>query len=297
VSVSPAVAVLFHRIGPYHLARLEAAGTRCGLTAVELSAMDGTYAWSRVDGAPNFARLTLFEEDVDYQSTLDIRRSVHRALAAAAPAVVAIPGWSHPGALSALLWCLQNRRPAVLMYESGPRDDVRRPGREAAKRQVVRLFSSAVVGGAPHGAYACALGMSPGTVFCGYDVVDNDHFDRGARHVRLADERWRERLGLPRRFFLASSRFVPKKNLIRLIDACANYRRRTGAGAWHLVLLGDGELRTAIESRLAELDLAGDVILAGFRQYDELPAWYGLASAFIHASTSEQWRPWPPACR
>ena len=30
-------------------------------------------------------------------------------------------------------------------------------------------------------------------------------------------------------------------------------------------------------------------MLAGFRQYDELPAWYGLASAFVHASTTEQW--------
>jgi glycosyltransferase involved in cell wall biosynthesis len=30
-------------------------------------------------------------------------------------------------------------------------------------------------------------------------------------------------------------------------------------------------------------------MLAGFRQYDELPAYYGLASAFVHASTTEQW--------
>jgi glycosyltransferase involved in cell wall biosynthesis len=29
--------------------------------------------------------------------------------------------------------------------------------------------------------------------------------------------------------------------------------------------------------------------LPGFRQYDELPVWSGLASAFVHASTTEQW--------
>ena len=29
--------------------------------------------------------------------------------------------------------------------------------------------------------------------------------------------------------------------------------------------------------------------LHGFRQYDELPAYYGLADAFVHASTAEQW--------
>jgi 1,2-diacylglycerol 3-alpha-glucosyltransferase len=289
MSVSPAVAVLFHRIGPYHLARLEAAGARCGLTAVELSAVDDTYAWSQVDGAPNFTRLTLFEEDVDRRTRIEVQKSVHTALAVADPEVVAIPGWSHPGALSALLWCLQNGRPAVLMSDSGMHDDVRRRPHEATKRCLVRLFSSALVGGARHADYACALGLLPETVFDGYDVVDNEHFAYGARHARLAPEGWRERLELPRRFFLACGRFVPKKNLARLIDAYAGYRHRTGADAWHLVLLGDGELRPELERRIARRDLAGAVILVGFRQYDELPAWYGLASAFVHASTTEQW--------
>jgi glycosyltransferase involved in cell wall biosynthesis len=31
------------------------------------------------------------------------------------------------------------------------------------------------------------------------------------------------------------------------------------------------------------------VLLPGFKQYGELPAYYGLAKAFIHASTTEQW--------
>jgi glycosyltransferase involved in cell wall biosynthesis len=31
------------------------------------------------------------------------------------------------------------------------------------------------------------------------------------------------------------------------------------------------------------------VLLPGFKQYPELPVYYGLASAFIHASTSEPW--------
>jgi glycosyltransferase involved in cell wall biosynthesis len=31
------------------------------------------------------------------------------------------------------------------------------------------------------------------------------------------------------------------------------------------------------------------VLLPGFKQYPELPAYYGLASAFVHASTTEQW--------
>jgi len=40
MSARPRVAVLFHRIGPYHLARLAAAGARCSLTAIELSSVE-----------------------------------------------------------------------------------------------------------------------------------------------------------------------------------------------------------------------------------------------------------------
>jgi 1,2-diacylglycerol 3-alpha-glucosyltransferase len=286
----PGLAIIFHRFGPYHLARLKAAGARRRLTALELSAVDDTYAWSRMDGASNFQRVTLFcDEDVDRKSRREIARGVHATLAAADPQVVAIPGWSHPGALAALLWCLRHGRSAVLMSDSALHDEARRRARETIKGRVVRLFGSALVGGMPHRDYASALGLSPDAVFDGYDVVDNDHFARGARQARIARERWRARLGLPQRYFLASGRFVPKKNLLRLLDAYADYRRRAAGDGWHLVLLGNGELRAEIERRIARADLAGRVMLAGFKQYEELPAYYGLASAFVHASTTEQW--------
>src|SRR5690606_6232121 len=179
--------------------------------------------------------------------------------------------------------------PAVLMSDSMLHDRTRRRGYESIKRRVVRLFGSALVAGARHRDYACALGLSADAVFDGYDVVDNAHFERGANEARRLAGQWRERFGLPERFFLASARFVPEKNLLRLLDAFAVYRRRAGPDAWDLVLLGDGALRPAIERRIGRADLAGHVVLPGFRQYDELPAFYGLAGAFVHASTTEQW--------
>jgi len=56
-----------------------------------------------------------------------------------------------------------------------------------------------------------------------------------------------------------------------------------------LVLLGDGPLRSSINNQLSTLNLQNHVPLPGFKQYPELPVYYGLASAFIHASTTEQW--------
>ena len=55
------------------------------------------------------------------------------------------------------------------------------------------------------------------------------------------------------------------------------------------MLLGDGPLRAEVESRVAGLGLTGEVLLPGFRQYHELPVFYGLAGAFVHASATEPW--------
>ena len=71
------LAILFHRMGPYHHARLRAAGARCRLTAIELSAVDDTYAWSPVAGAASFARRTLFaDRDIDRQRRVEVTRRV-----------------------------------------------------------------------------------------------------------------------------------------------------------------------------------------------------------------------------
>jgi glycosyltransferase involved in cell wall biosynthesis len=55
------------------------------------------------------------------------------------------------------------------------------------------------------------------------------------------------------------------------------------------VLLGDGPLKSDLCHLISDLRLQHCVLLPGFKQYDELPVYYGHASAFIHASTTEQW--------
>jgi glycosyltransferase involved in cell wall biosynthesis len=53
--------------------------------------------------------------------------------------------------------------------------------------------------------------------------------------------------------------------------------------------LGDGPLRETLNSQLSILNLHSHVHLPGFKPYDELPVYYALAKAFVHASTTEQW--------
>jgi glycosyltransferase involved in cell wall biosynthesis len=56
-----------------------------------------------------------------------------------------------------------------------------------------------------------------------------------------------------------------------------------------LVVLGDGELRGELQAIRGQYGLTSCVHFPGFKQYDELPPYYALAAAFIHASTVEPW--------
>ena len=180
----------------------------------------------------------------------------------------------------------------VVMSESARDDEPRTWGKEMIKRRVVGLYSAALVGGQRHIEYLVELGMPRDRIFTGYDVVDNAYFRRSAEEIRSHKSDVRKQYGLPENYFLASARFVEKKNLPTLIRAYAAYRQKSEASGnppWDVVLLGDGPLREALKSQLSTLNLHRHVRLPGFKQYDELPVYYALAKAFVHASTTEQW--------
>lgn len=277
-------------LGPYHMARLEALGTVRDTLAIELAARSGVYDWDRVEGGASFERRTLF--DVGDSSHVDddrMERAIWDALDSHLPDVAFIPGWKAHAALSALRWCLARRRASVVLSESTRWDHPRIGWRESVKRSVVRLFGAGLVGGAPHRDYLMELGMPRSAIALGYDAVDNRHFAAGAAAARASGSRLRGRLDLPPRYFLASARFVPIKNLIGLLEAFARFRRLRPNSATALVLLGDGGERPLLEARSAELGLADSVSMPGFKQYRELPPYYGLADAFVHVSRVEPW--------
>lgn len=305
--------VLFDRFGPYHVARINALTHDFTVTGLECFGESAEYAWRKVTAPSSFKRVTLFPEHSARESDgLDLKARIHAALSAARPDAVAVPGWSHPGALAALQWCLQSYTSAILMSESTRHDAPRSEAKEWMKSHIVQLFSAALVGGQAHADYLVQLGFPAARIFSGYDAVDNDYFATAAANARARAEDVRARLGLPSRYFLASARFIEKKNLPLLLEAYAQYRRaadippsppRTGKGTegkvskplstdaapWSLVLLGDGPLGPTLHAQLSSLNLHSHVHLPGFKQYDELPAYYALASAFVHASTQEPW--------
>jgi len=205
------------------------------------------------------------------------------------PDVCCLNGWALAGSATMLGWALRNQVPCVLMSESNEHDSKRTWWREAAKRRFVTQCSAALVGGSWHRDYLVKLGMPPDYVFDGYDIVDNEHFREGAEEARRDLSHAPKALGRGRDYFLACARFEEKKNLCRLIEAYALYIQQCSSLPWELVIVGDGPARGQLRSLAESLGIRDNIKFMGLVGYQELPAIYGLAGAFVHASTTEQW--------
>jgi glycosyltransferase involved in cell wall biosynthesis len=287
----PSICVVFHHIGPYHHARLNAAADRLSVTGIEWSAK-GYDAWGVAESPARYHKISLFPEATDrYPTRAKLRQAFCSALGEVNPDIVAVNGWNNFGSLIAANCCVRRGIPMVVMSESSRQDQPRTWWKEAIKRRIGDLYSAALVGGQRHVEYLVELGTQRERIFTGYDVVDNEYFRHKAEEVRSQRSEVRQKCALPESYFLASARFIEKKNLSALIQAYAEYRRRSSAAnvPWDLVVLGDGPLKAELCHLISDLRLNEHVHLPGFRPYHELSVYYALANAFVHASTSEQW--------
>src|SRR5258708_3319402 len=146
----PAVAVVFHHIGPYHHTRLNAAADRLTVTGVEWSAK-AYDAWGTADSPARYHKVSLFPEAMEKHSRkAEFEQAFSSALDQANFDVVAVNGWNNFGSLIAANCCMRRMTPMVVMSESSRQDEPRPWWKEAIKRRIVGLYSAALVGGQRH---------------------------------------------------------------------------------------------------------------------------------------------------
>jgi glycosyltransferase involved in cell wall biosynthesis len=265
------------------------------VVALETASDSAVYDWSLHDGPTPFPRETVFPGEVYDDITPErMHHAVTAALDRLDPDAVHIHSYSTPDARACLAWCRRHHRIATLMAESRQGDAARTPWREAIKRVLVTAFDAAQASGSASTRYYRGLGMPAHRIATGYSVVDNDYFAERAAAIRREPETARTLPGLgdATPFFFASARFMERKDLPCLLHAYAAYRRRaseSGAHPWRLLLLGDGPLRPSLESIVREEHIGDHVAMPGWRQIEDLPAYYALAAAFVHTATVDQW--------
>ncbi|MCK0129806.1 glycosyltransferase family 4 protein [Erythrobacter sp. F6033] len=290
------IAILFDRFGPYHIARIKGAMEHAEMLAVEGAPHRAVYDWVPPELPEGLAYAALTKVSGEETDAALIERRLDELVAPFKPDVLALAGWSNMITLTALRWCARKGIPAVCMTETNDWDFERKWLAERVKKGIVAHYSAGLATNDSQVNYLAGLGVRRDAIFRGYNAIDNAFF-------RAEAEKWRSQPGLPPeiagavpdgargQYFLASNRFIPKKNLARLLDACAAFRseRSDDPADWPLVLLGDGDLRGEIEAQIKALDLSAHVHLPGFLQVDALPRYYATAGAFVHASTTEQW--------
>lgn len=287
------VAIISGALSTYHLARLTSTERvferrSWTLCTIERLGYQPEYPWF---GRRNEDPIRIFRAYVSEQPTPPDKESARRVtelLADLDPDVVVF-GRNSPVFYSVLAWCVHRSIPAVQLSDSTLFDFARYIWKEWIKSRITRLYSSGFAAGTRAQEYLVTLGMSANRISIGYDVVDNDHFRQAALKARRMAGELRRELNLPEYYFLASSRLVEKKNLVRLLEAYTRYAESCEGAPWGLVMVGDGPLRDRLERVVIELELPEQVMLAGFKGYEDLPKYYGLADAFILASTSDQW--------
>jgi glycosyltransferase involved in cell wall biosynthesis len=157
---------------------------------------------------------------------------------------------------------------------------------------IVSQFDAALAGGSPQARYIENLGLSRDRIFTPYNAVDNHFFAMRAARAREDPRRYHHLPGLesPAPFFLASGRFIARKNFSRLLEAFGAYvRSRPGDNAWRLIILGDGPERQHLLDTARHGPGSEFVTFAGYQQANEVAVYYGLAGAFIHPALADQW--------
>ena len=129
------------------------------------------------------------------------------------------------------------------------------------------------------------LGVGEDRIFFSPYSVDSALFE--GQRARLGREECRERLGIGpgQLVLLFSGKFIPRKAPLLLLEAISRLRERERVT---LVMLGDGELRPAVEAVAREV-LGGRAFLPGFVNQTQLGPFFRAADVFVLPSLFETW--------
>jgi 1,2-diacylglycerol 3-alpha-glucosyltransferase len=206
----------FGQFGPYHHARVaalqEAAGDQeMRVVPVQIAGVTTTYDWTAGGQNSAFCTLhsnlahglqTLCEGTDEGASPLGVFLKARKLFRVEKVDVAFLPSYS-PARFFALFAAAKSLGiRTVMMNEShagteqatGSAYAMRVYGvtRRWIKRQIVKQFDAAFVGGEPHKRHFASLGIPADKIFTGYDAVDNDFFASRADEIRDAQKRRQE---------------------------------------------------------------------------------------------------------
>ncbi len=162
------------------------------------------------------------------------------------------------------------------------------PVRQRLYRAAFDRVSAFLVIGTRNRDYYRAFGVSDDKCYWAPYGVDNGWFSLAEPARSRAREQVRRLIGVGDEtvVFASSAKLIARKRPGDLVDAVA-LTRSEGVAA-HALFIGDGEERSQLERRAAELGVAGAITIAGFVNQAEIPAWYAAADALVLPSDARE---------
>ena len=217
------LAICFGQFGPYHHARVAAlqrevkdqktkrltaesarqreakprANQETRVVPVQIASATSTYAWSGPSGvaAPPQAEdlKTLCEGVEEAASPVEVFLKARKLFREERVDVAFLPSYS-PARYFALFAAAKSLGiRTVMMNESHAGTEQATGWKRWIKRQIVKQFDAAFVGGEPHKRHFASLGIPADKIFTGYDAVDNALFAAKADEVRKKSDENRRR--------------------------------------------------------------------------------------------------------
>lgn len=201
-----------------------------------------------------------------------------------------IHGWANLSYWIAFLSCFVLGIPVILRGETQNLVDAR-GAKKILKKAVLRTLFRRI-------SYFLAIGKHGREFFLEYGVpsdkvgiapytVDNEFFQRLSSQCGPQRDKVRQELGiLPDQcVFIFCGKLIAKKQPGLLLEAFARLPRPDKG---FLLYVGDGELRSNLERRIADLGL-GNVSIQGFKNQTELPRFLTASDVFVLPSRFEPW--------
>lgn len=288
------VALIWPDFNFYHIARFRALFEKLredvlGIELIGGKGEDETSQWRHLN-RDNLPIVTLFpKSDIEDIPRKKLGLAIVKKLEEWGADVVFVNGYSAKEFQIVIDWAKRNQKKCFTFSETKRNDFKRFFIKEWIKKRIVKKLSGAICGGRLQKQYLVELGMPEDEIFFGYDVVDNIFFKEKSKFARMNDAEIRKRYNVPEKHFLSCSRFVKKKNLLRLLDAYKIYRGEIkDIIPWALVLCGAGSQENELKAKVKNEHIE-EVYFPGSKNPEELAIYYGLASCFVLASTIEQW--------
>jgi 1,2-diacylglycerol 3-alpha-glucosyltransferase len=205
-----------------------------------------------------------------------------------APETIICGGYNYFASWEAQSWARRHGAEFILWSESNTHDSRSgQPWVESLKGRFLSGCDRFVVPGQASLAYLQTLGSAREDIVIAPNAVDNDWFRTQASDIRPHAAEFKERLGLPSRYFLFVGRLVAEKGIFDLLEAYAkledDVRSKVG-----LVFAGDGRSRRELEAR-AQRIRPGTICVPGFAHREDLAGLYAFADALILPTRSDPW--------